>query len=87
MTTRTAILLLPHLVLAFSLLGAERSEPLQPYTGPSVRGVDTSTLTGKVMTGYQGWFNCEGDGAVLGWTHWARNKSKPFAPGNVTVDL
>jgi hypothetical protein len=61
--------------------------PLQPYDGPSVRGVDTSTLTGKVMTGYQGWFNCEGDGAGLGWTHWARNKSKPFAPGNVTVDL
>jgi hypothetical protein len=61
--------------------------PLQPYTGPSVRGVDTSTLTGKVMTGYQGWFNCEGDGAGLGWTHWARNSSKAFAPGNVTVDL
>jgi hypothetical protein len=49
--------------------------------------VDTSTLTGKVMTGYQGWFNCEGDGADLGWTHWARKRSKPFGPGNVTVDL
>ena len=61
--------------------------PLQPYVGPSNHGVDTSTLTGKVMTGYQGWFNCEGDGAGLGWTHWARRSSKPFAPGNVTVDL
>jgi len=61
--------------------------PLQPYTGPSVRGVDTSTLAGKVMAGYQGWFNCEGDGADLGWTHWARQGSKLFAPGNVTVDL
>ncbi len=49
--------------------------------------VDRSTLTGKVMVGYQGWFNCEGDGANLGWTHWARNRSKPFGPGNVTVDL
>jgi hypothetical protein len=28
-----------------------------------------STLTGKVMVGYQGWFNCEGDGAKLGWKH------------------
>ena len=60
---------------------------LQPYSGPSVRGVDTGTLTGKVMAGYQGWFNCEGDGAGLGWTHWARKNSKLFAPGNVTVDL
>ncbi len=49
--------------------------------------VDTSTLTNKVMCGYQGWFNCEGDGADLGWTHWAKNRRRPFAPGNVTVDL
>ena len=65
----------------------QSADLLLPYTGPSVRGVDTSTLTGKVMTGYQGWFNCEGDGADLGWTHWARSKLKPPAPGNVTVDL
>jgi hypothetical protein len=67
--------------------GAVSFDPLAPYTGPSLRGVDTSTLTGKAMTGYQGWFNCEGDGAGLGWTHWARNRGKAFVPGNVTVDL
>ena len=60
---------------------------LRPYDGPSVVGVDTSTLTGKVMCGYQGWFNCKADGADLGWTHWARNSHRLFAPGNVTVDL
>lgn len=49
--------------------------------------VDATTLTGKVMCGYQGWFNCDGDGAELGWTHWARRGDKPFAAGNVTVDL
>jgi hypothetical protein len=49
--------------------------------------VDRSTLTGKVICGYQGWFNCEGDGADLGWTHWARDRDKTFGPGNVTVDL
>lgn len=49
--------------------------------------VDRSTLIGKVMCGYQGWFNCEGDGANLGWTHWAREKERIFAPGNVTVDV
>jgi hypothetical protein len=49
--------------------------------------VDRSTLTGKVMCGYQGWFNCEGDGAQLGWTHWSRSRSRAPSPGNVTVDL
>lgn len=62
-------------------------EVLRPYEGPSIRGADPSTLTGKVMTGYQGWFNCEDDGADLGWTHWARDRRKTFGPGNVTVDL
>ena len=27
-----------------------------PYSGPSASGVDVSTLTGKIMCGYQGWF-------------------------------
>lgn len=62
-------------------------DPLVPYTGESLKGVDTKTLTGKIMAGYQGWFNTPDDGAVLGWTHWARTSKKPFAPGNVTVDL
>lgn len=58
----------------------------QPTT-ESGHVVDASTLTGKIMCGYQGWFNCEGDGAGLGWTHWARRGNRPFGPGNVTVDL
>lgn len=66
---------------------AEHFQPLAPYTGVSKTAVDTKTLTGKIMTGYQGWFNTPQDGADLGWTHWAGNANKPFAPGNVTVDL
>jgi len=58
-----------------------------PYQGPSEKGTDVSTLRGKVVCGYQGWFTAEGDGSGLGWTHWARNPREPFAPGNVTVDL
>src|SRR3954451_12356768 len=50
------------------------------------RRVDTSTLTGKVMCGYQGWFNCEGDGAKRGWTHWTKAKGTP-SPANIKVDL
>ena len=49
--------------------------------------VDSKTLTGKVFCGYQGWFSCDGDGANLGWAHWAKHGNQPFAPGNVCVDL
>ena len=66
--------------------GEDRKEEPKSLAA-NVSLVDRSTLTGKVMVGYQGWFNCEGDGANLGWTHWSRNRQKPFAPGNVTVDL
>ncbi len=59
---------------------------LAPYTGETVRGVDVSTLTGKVMCGYQGWFNCEGDGAGRGWVHWVKGAGAPSAR-NVKVDL
>ena len=31
---------------------------------------DASTLSGKVIVGYQGWFACPGDGAKLAWGHW-----------------
>ena len=86
-TNRALVLML----ICFTFLQTAFAEPkedvLKPYDGPSVLGADPSTLTGKVMTGYQGWFNCEGDGAHLGWTHWARDRSKVFGPGNVTVDL
>jgi hypothetical protein len=75
-------------LLSAASLGAEtKPTPLVPYTGESVKGVDPSTLNGKIMAGYQGWFNTPEDGAGLGWTHWARTGGKPFAPGNVTVDL
>ncbi len=54
--------------------------------GPMVKRVDPATLTGKVMVGYQGWFNAEGDGAGRGYNHWTFDREQP-APGNVRVDL
>lgn len=78
----------PILALAL-LLGAQAppEDPLQPYSGPAVRGVDASTLEGKVLCGYQGWFSAEGDGSGRGWGHWTKNRSKPFDAANTKVDL
>jgi glycoprotein endo-alpha-1,2-mannosidase len=39
---------------------------------------------GLVMAGYQGWFNCEGDGADRGWTHYS--KGGKFEDGSCTID-
>jgi len=66
------------LALAGLLAGCVTSRPTSR--------VDPSTLAGKVMCGYQGWFNAEGDGANRGYNHWARGGAKP-GPGRVTVDL
>jgi len=53
---------------------------------PTPARVDASTLTGKVMCGYQGWFNAEGDGAQRGYNHWTRGNVMPAA-GKIRIDL
>jgi hypothetical protein len=67
-------------------LDAVNAETLRPFQGLTVRGVDPGTLTGKVMCGYQGWFNAEGDGADRAWHHWTKGDGRP-APGNAKIDL
>jgi hypothetical protein len=47
--------------------------------------VDVSSLTGKVVCGYQGWFRCEGDGSNNGWHHYAAGRT--FEPGRATIDM
>jgi hypothetical protein len=47
--------------------------------------VDASTLDGKVLFGYQGWFRTPGDGSNVGWSHWSRGA--PPTAENMTVDL
>src|SRR5262245_15185533 len=32
---------------------------------------DPSTLEGKMLVGYQGWFATPNDGSRVGWSHWA----------------
>jgi hypothetical protein len=47
--------LLTNLALA---AGTPDDEPwLHSYAGPSQSDVDATTLDGKVLCGYQGWFN------------------------------
>jgi len=48
--------------------------------------VDATTLAGKVMCGYQGWFRCPGDATKLGWVHWSGNPHH-IAPDTLTFDL
>ena len=61
-------------------------EQMKPYTGSRVDGVDTSTLTGKIMCGYQGWFAAPGDGSGNNWIHYGEN-GHLFAPGHCAFDL
>src|SRR5262245_47932998 len=58
---------------------------MKPFEGNSEKGVDRSTLMGKVMCGYQGWHAAEGDGCGRGWYHWAGKDG--FKPGSTNVDL
>ena len=47
--------------------------------------VDPSTLLGKVLLGYQGWFSCAGDGSgSTSWRSWARGT--PTAE-SLTIDM
>ncbi len=56
-------------------------EPAWPVLDVPV--VDNASLDGKVMFGYQGWFNHPDDDADLGWVHWGNF----YEPINSTVDM
>src|SRR5258708_6325794 len=43
------------------------------------------TYKGLIMAGYQGWFNAPGDGANMGWNHFAKNGH--FEPGTCKFDF
>jgi hypothetical protein len=77
-------------VLPIEAAGREptRSEviaAMRAYDGPSRPGVKPSSLTGKVMCGYQGWFTAPGDGSGRGWRHYS-GKGR-FQPGSCSIDL
>ncbi len=94
----TAILLVGMSPMAF---GQEKPEftfekvwsKATPYQGQSNPDVDISTMTGKILCGYQGWFTCPGDGSDRGWFHWGKtaklkgDKNLIFEPGTCKIDM
>ena len=64
--------------IRFSL---EKNVPVWPLL--DVPKVDNSSLDGKVMFGYQGWFNHPEDGADLDWVHWGNL----YEPYKLEVDM
>ena len=59
---------------------------MEPYSGDHHDGVDSSTLKGKVICGYQGWFAAPDDGSGRGWVHYAEHHNI-LEPGHCSFDL
>ncbi|MBV9849037.1 MAG: hypothetical protein JO250_05035 [Armatimonadetes bacterium] len=57
-----------------------------PAWGKRPDTVDATSLRGKIMCGYQGWFRCPGDAAGLGWIHWSRD-SRRLGPDTLTFEM
>jgi hypothetical protein len=53
---------------------------------PAPVSVSATTLHGKVLCGYQGWFRCPGDGTPAGWYHWSRDRRR-IAPDTLTFEM
>jgi len=73
------------LITACTAVDTEPSVSTENYTVNNWAPVETSTLFGKHMMGYQGWFGCPGDGSDLDqWMHWSRNVQP--SPSTVNFD-
>ncbi len=84
---RTALAGMLVLAVSSASASARDGEPwLEPYTGPTRSDIDATTLDGKVLCGYQGWFNTPGDGTSFGFTHWGSRLDQPER-GRFTVDM
>jgi hypothetical protein len=52
----------------------------------SEKPIDATTLVGKVMCGYQGWFRTPGDPDGRGWAHWSRDR-RSLNQENATFEM
>ena len=58
---------------------------VRPYHGSDRGDIDATTIDGKVLCGYQGWFNTPGDGTRFGFSHWGNGLEN--GSGRFTVDM
>jgi hypothetical protein len=68
-------------------LEAVRAETMRPYAGPATEAQPQEGLQGKILCGYQGWFNTPDDGASLGWKHWFRDAKRPPVLDTIGIDI
>jgi len=62
------------------------TDPVAEEDPLAIAPLDFSTLDGKVMFGYQGWFLHPDDGSAYArWRHWGRDRT--FSPDKITVDM
>jgi hypothetical protein len=78
--------LLAAIFMSISVANAADEPWRGPYEGPTRNDVDATTIDGKVLCGYQGWFNTPNDGSTQGWVHWGGGFDRPNG-GHFTVDL
>jgi len=64
----------PTATATLTAAAAAPTATLLPHTS-----VDPSTMDGKLLMGYQGWFTCPNDGSDTGWFHWFNGDSPDAA--------
>ena len=58
---------------------ARQPAPPGRYRPATPRTIDPSTLTGKLIFGYQGWFStADDDGPLDNWNHWSADRKRPM---------
>lgn len=69
------------------LVWAALASPRAPGGEPArAQVIDATSLSKKVLCGYQGWFRAPGDPAGEGWRHWSRSSSR-ITPDSLTFEM
>src|SRR5580658_8797571 len=80
------LIFIPECASAAATSIEETKEPwLVPYTGPTRSDIDATTLDGRVLCGYQGWFNTPCDSELFDFGHWGQGLED--GNGRFTVDM